>query len=60
MATAWPADSDLHSIWMRWPRFCMRPSRPKAHSPCMDLLAVAIAVVFFAALLLLIEGLDRV
>jgi hypothetical protein len=31
-----------------------------AQSSCMDLAAVVIAVVFFAAMLLLIEGLDRV
>jgi hypothetical protein len=38
----------------------MGPSRPVAQSAWMDLAAVVIAVVFFAAMLLLIEGLDRV
>jgi hypothetical protein len=40
--------------------FCTRPSRRIADSLGMDLVAVAIAVVFFAATLLVIEGLDRV
>jgi hypothetical protein len=38
----------------------MRPSRAGAHSGRMDIIAIAIAVVFFAAMLLLVEGLDRV
>jgi hypothetical protein len=38
----------------------MGPSRPVAHSRCMDIIAIAIAVVFFAAMLLFVEGLDRV
>jgi hypothetical protein len=41
-------------------RFSTRPSRRLAHSRCMDIIAIAIAVVFFAALLLVVEGLDRV
>jgi hypothetical protein len=30
-----------------------------ADSPAMDLVALAIALVFFAAMVLLVEGLDR-
>jgi hypothetical protein len=36
-----------------------RGRRSGAHGGGMDLLAVGIAVVFFAAMLLLIEGLDH-
>jgi tRNA pseudouridine-54 N-methylase len=41
-------------------RFSMQPSRPPAHSGRMDIIAVAIAVAFFAAMLLVVEGLDRI
>jgi hypothetical protein len=41
-------------------RFSTRPPWPVAHSRCMDIIAIVIAVVFFAAMLLFVEGLDRV
>jgi len=51
---------ELHAILMARRQFWMRPSRATAHSRCMDLIAIAIAVAFFAAMLLAVEGLDRV
>lgn len=45
---------------MRYAVSPMRPSRREAHSAGMDLLAIAIAVVCFAVLALIVEGLDRV
>jgi hypothetical protein len=38
----------------------IRPGRGRAHSDGMDLLAIALAVLAFATLLILIEGIDRV
>jgi hypothetical protein len=51
---------ELHAILMTRAQFWTRPSRATAHSRCMDLVAIAVAVAFFAALLLVVEGLDRV
>jgi hypothetical protein len=38
----------------------IRRGRRRAHSGPMDLLAIALALLAFAALLVLIEGIDRV
>jgi hypothetical protein len=42
------------------PRFCTRASRRRADSAGMDVIAIVIGVAFFAAMVLFIEGLDRV
>jgi hypothetical protein len=38
----------------------IRPGRGPPHSDGMDFLAIALAVLAFATLLILIEGIDRV
>jgi hypothetical protein len=45
---------------MRRPQTPMRPSRGRTQDARMDLLAIVIAVVCFAVLALIVEGLDRV
>jgi hypothetical protein len=41
-------------------RIVMPPSRPRAESDRMDIVAILIAVAAFALLLALVEGIDRV
>jgi hypothetical protein len=38
----------------------MRPVRATTHHVAMDVVAIAIAVAFFAAMLLLIRAIDRI
>jgi hypothetical protein len=45
---------------MRGGRILIRPGRRGSHSGLMDLIALVLAVAFFAAMLLFIEVVDRV
>jgi hypothetical protein len=42
-----------------WPIFT-RPVRQGADSAHMDLIAIALGLIFFAAMLVVLEGLDRI
>jgi hypothetical protein len=50
----------LYGICTRRPRSCTRAARRRTHDDVMDAVAILLAVAVFAALLALVEGLDRV
>ena len=45
---------------MAGPPIFTRPGRPAGDSDRMDVVAVALGLVFFAAMLVLLEGLERI
>jgi hypothetical protein len=50
----------LDSILMSGRRIFTRPARRRADSHRMDLVALALGLIFFVALVFLLEGLDRI
>jgi hypothetical protein len=52
--------ADLYEICTPQADFGTRPVRATTHHVAMDVVAIAIAVAFFAAMLLLIRAIDRI
>jgi hypothetical protein len=56
----WPPCANLYEICTPQADFGTRPVRATTHHVAMDVVAIVIAVAFFAAMLLLIKAIDRI
>jgi DNA-binding LytR/AlgR family response regulator len=57
---AWHRPVDLYGICTQRADFCTRPTHRRPHHGAMDIVAVLIAVIMFAALWALIYGIERI